>query len=90
MSTRLDDYAGSFFRGVGEAAGDLTRSVIADVGDTYQRFLMADATPRPPQGLTGTMETVSYEMERAQPGLEPEPEPPPEIAAPESAMDVEH
>ncbi len=78
MSMRIDDYVTGFFSGVGETAGDITRSVISDVGNAYQSFLMANATVRPSPGLIGTMEMASYEMERYQPptALEADPAPP--------------
>lgn len=42
-----------------QAGGDVTRSAIADIGDTYQEVLMQDASISPPDGLTGVMETTT-------------------------------
>jgi hypothetical protein len=82
------DYAKRVVAGVGSGAGDMVRSGISDVGNTGQQILMADATIKPSQGLIGTMETTSYEVDNTKDplvGLDPEPapEPEPEVAPPE-------
>jgi hypothetical protein len=55
----FDDYAANTLAGMKTGAGDVTRHMAADIGDTYQEILMSHASTSPPDGLTGTMETVT-------------------------------
>jgi hypothetical protein len=85
MSAKLDAYAAQWSQmraGLTQAGGDLARSAIADIGDSYQEILLADASIGPPDGF-GTMETEAHEMERVQDPSALESDP-----APESAPDL--
>lgn len=94
MSDRLDAYAARVAAGMQQGAGDVARSAIADIGDTYQEILMADASIGPPDGLAGTMETNVYEMERVAAPMaldsDPTPDSEPEIGLdPDADIDVD-
>lgn len=59
MSGSFKDYVSEQMEGFVTGAGDLSRHAIADIGDSYQEILMADASISPPDGLTAEMETVT-------------------------------
>jgi hypothetical protein len=63
MSDRFDDYFASTLAGMREGVGDVGRSAIADIGDSYQEVLLGNASISPADGLTGTMETVTTEAD---------------------------
>ena len=72
----FNEYAANTLNGMKAGAGDVGRHAIADIGDSYQEVLMSHASVSPPEGLTGSMEQVTVEVDQA-----------PQISAP--AIDME-
>jgi hypothetical protein len=66
---------------IGQALRETGRDIVADVGDTYQSFLMADANWRVPRAHDDFMTTAEVEeaiaaREQGAEPQEPEPSPP--------------
>jgi hypothetical protein len=60
------DYLASTAADFSEGAGDIGRHAYADIGDSYQEFLMADAGISEPYGHTGDMVHIGPEAETIQ------------------------
>jgi hypothetical protein len=73
MSTTISDYLGQMGEGFTEGLGDLSRSAIADIGDSYQEVLLQDASVTPADPLPATYETVTTTIEPDVGGVELEP-----------------
>ncbi len=59
----FNDYARQAMEGFQEGAGVVGRDAWADIGDSYQEFLTADATVGPPDAMTGDMVHTGPEAE---------------------------
>ncbi len=83
----FDEYAADQLAGMQAGIADVGRAAYTDIADSYQQVLMGHASITPADGLTGTMETTSYQVEPVQDPvpLEPYPEPP----APTPGIDVD-
>lgn len=76
MSGTFSDYLAGQAAGFTQAAGDLSRHAIADIGDSYQEILMQDASISPPEGLQASPETAPPDMTGEPDAPEAAPEPP--------------
>jgi hypothetical protein len=77
----FDDYTANTLAGMKAGAGDVTRHAIADIGDTYQEILMSHSSVSAPDGLTGTMENVTVEIE---------PTPAADVTPPQPEIDLDY
>jgi hypothetical protein len=64
--SKLDDYAAVQWAGMKQGAGEVGRDIVADVGSTYQAFLMGDAGWRVPRAHGDVTQTVAQEAEMAE------------------------